>query len=123
MKQDFKTGFTKIKSLLRKKGMFDFRELKGSHANFSLLISIPLSTLIILNVLALLSKPHSILILSLLILIEIFTLLNLSYFHFMARIKHSLFMINAFIISLIDNLVIQLGILFGFVDYLLGRKY
>ena len=123
IKQDFKTGFTKIKSLLRKKSLFNSKELTGSHANLPLLFSIPLSTLIILGTIFFFMIPSSITILFLIILLEIFILINLGYFRFIVKTKSVFFLIYTFLTSIVDNFVIQLGIFFGFLDYLIGNKY
>jgi len=123
IKQDFTTGFDRIKSMLRKKRLFDKRELKGSHSSFLLLISIPLSTLILLNFILLLFVHQSLLILMLIVLLGIFSLSNFDYFHFLKNTKNLIFLIYAFIFSLINNSIIQLGITLGFIDYLLGNKY
>ena len=123
MRHDFRTGFEKIKSLLRKNNLLDRHELHGSHFSFSLLASIPLSSLIFLNIILLLFTQPNMLIVTLLALLGVFFLLNFGYFHFIMKVKKSLFFLYAFIYSLIDYFVIQIWIISGIIHYLLGNKY
>ncbi|MBI2135155.1 glycosyltransferase [Candidatus Woesearchaeota archaeon] len=123
VRQDFRTGFDKIKSLLRKKHLFDARELKGSHSSFSLLASIPLSFIILFGLAMLVFFPISSLFFALIFLVGMFFLINIDYFLYMARKKGIGFSALAFFVSIINNSLTQIGIILGFVDFLLGKRY
>ena len=123
VRQDFRTGFDKIKSLLRKKHLFDGRELKGSHSSFSLLASIPVSFIILFNMAMLVFFPISSLFFALIFLVGVFFLINADYFLFMARKKNFAFSVLAFFTSIINNFMTQIGIILGFIDFFLGNRY
>lgn len=123
MRQDFRTGFDKVKSLLRKRNVFNQKELQGSHSSFSLLASIPLSALIVFNILMLFVTQSNAAILALIFLLGIFTLINHDYLSFLLKNQEFIPFIPAFIFSIFDYFSIQMGIVFGFIHYLMGNKY
>jgi glycosyltransferase involved in cell wall biosynthesis len=123
VRQDYRTGFDRIKSLLRTKNLFDKAGIKGSHSNFSLLASIPLSGLIILDLVLLLLFQSAILMNIMAVLLLTFILINFRYFKFVLKTKNAGFLVLTFFFSILDNFAIQIGITFGLFDYIFKRKY
>jgi len=123
VKQEYRTGFDKIKSLLRRKNLFDRRELRGSHSSFSLLASIPLSAFILLSTAWLIADPYTLSIAVFAALMVAFLLMNADYFRFMKRTKSGLFAVCAAMFSIIDYFSICTGIVFGLIHYGMGNKY
>ena len=121
LKQDYDTTFLKIKSYLKIKKI-SVNRLEESHLGIRYLSTIPLSNLILLNILLLLLFSSVWLNISLLSLSIIYLILSSDMYYYFLSSNGFMFTIKSFLFGFVNNLVIAIAIIFGFFHYILKAR-